>query len=698
MNINHNHNQNNLPSDDTGAEKEAGFRFEDPIWQDVESLKSLVPRLERLECGRVLRILTNFGHASTTLVPVHWGTKIPAFKRWQHLTPMDLNDDGFVRLLEKSNIAILTGPASDGLVSIDFDDEAAFEQFRSLNPELCETTRITRGARGCNLWMKLETGYPVGPQSFHDENGSALGEFRAGGAITVVDGLHPLGMLYSTKGQALANGDFSMIRWPESWRLPWTTPTADDYERLVGEFGEPFSETRNSVQINQPFFVGRFRAENIMLHDPALGFFRYCADDGVWHPVTGDLLKHEFSASLKTAADEAERPEINSRRNDNLLRSLVAQLKGLTEQRDAFHRTEVGVIHTESEMIRLVHGQRERLPFHPSYRSLARIPIHYNPEARCPRFVNELLLACLEREDLPLLQKLLGSFLLGSNPAHKVVIFEGPGGTGKSQLARIVDLVLGERSVAELRTEHLDGRFEMAAYVGKYLLAGRDVPGDFLARKGARFLKKLTGGDLLTIELKGVDARGELRGDFNILITTNARLSIALDGDVEAWKRRIVLFSFKRRGERRAIPNFAERLFQEESEGILNWFIEGAEAYLSDLSAHGELIMTAPQLQRRDELLYESDSVALFVKERLVAAPGSKISTWRMFPEYLDYCLERDLEEVAHVAFARRVGGHIQELHGGKSSENVMENGNRTRGYLGVDFRHNLPIHTGHTD
>lgn len=675
-----------------------GFRFEEPARSEPKRLPSLVNRFQGLGCGRVLRTMIKFGPFSTTLVPVARGTKKPCVSAWQQFELDTMADDGYVKRLEGGNIAILTGPASGGLVSIDFDDDAAYEEFRRLNPDLCANTITSRGARGCNLWLKLESEYPLGPQRLSDQSGASLGELRAGSCITVVEGTHPSGVTYTTSGTTLAVGEFSAIQWPERWVLPWRQNTIEPYDRLVERYGVPFLQGPNSIRINEPFFVGKFKAEHVILRDPSLGFYRYNDDDGVWHPVTEDVLKTEFSQSLKDAADEAGHTELIARRNDNLLRSFVGQLRGAVEARDAFRQRGGNVIHTREEMIQIIDGGRKSLPFDPAFRSLSKIPIRYNPDATCPRFVNELLAGALDPDDIALLQKLFGSFLLGTNPAHKLVIFEGPGGTGKSQICRLVDLVLGERNVAELRTEHIDGRFETASYVGKLLLAGRDVPGDFLERKGARFLKKLTGGDLITVERKGVNERGEIRGDFNVLITTNARLSIALDGDVEAWKRRIVLFAFRRRGERKTIPNFAEVLFREESEGILNWFIEGAERYLEEMKRSGDVFMTATQSRRRDDLLYESDSVAVFVRDCLMRATGEAVLSRFLFSHYENFCSEKGLDLVSKWAFEKRVGAHISEIHQGMKSENVNYNGLRSRGYAGVAFAKNSGCNTDNTD
>ena len=45
-------------------------------------------------------------------------------------------------------------------------------------------------------------------------------------------------------------------------------------------------------------------------------------------------------------------------------------------------------------------------------------------------------------------------------------------------------------------------------------------------------------------EGKGLNDGVVLQGNFNILITSNERLKVALEGDVDAWGRRLLLLEF----------------------------------------------------------------------------------------------------------------------------------------------------------
>ena len=104
---------------------------------------------------------------------------------------------------------------------------------------------------------------------------------------------------------------------------------------------------------------------------------------------------------------------------------------------------------------------------------------------------------------------------------------------GKSTLVRILEAIVGQ-NVCQLRTDLLAERFETSRFIGKTLLAGKDVSGNFLHSRGAHVLKALVGDDQLSGELKGLNAAPPILGQFDVAITCNSHLRLKLDGDAEA--------------------------------------------------------------------------------------------------------------------------------------------------------------------
>jgi len=172
--------------------------------------------------------------------------------------------------------------------------------------------------------------------------------------------------------------------------------------------------------------------------------------------------------------------------------------------------------------------------------------------------------------------------LLGYNRAQRLLILDGEAGRGKTQFANVMQGLVGMANVTQLRTKLLAERFELFRYLKKTLLVGVDVEADFLSTKGAAVLKGLVGGDWFDAEQKGGTGSFQVQGNFNVVITSNARLKVRLQGDVGAWKRRITIVRYEAPPPARKIPDFGAYLVRTEGSGILNWALLGAQKLLAD--------------------------------------------------------------------------------------------------------------------
>jgi len=150
---------------------------------------------------------------NAVLLPIRKGTKAPTRPGWQTITFSDTLKGTYRAALAKAPaVGVSLGIASEGLCSLDCDDEDFLEEMLALNPQLRPTLRTT-AKRGGNLWFVL-TDHP--PKSRKLKRvGNPVGEFRSTGSQTVIAGLHPEGMRYRPIVKAapirLAYGD---IIWP----------------------------------------------------------------------------------------------------------------------------------------------------------------------------------------------------------------------------------------------------------------------------------------------------------------------------------------------------------------------------------------------------------------------------------------------------------------------------------------------------
>lgn len=632
-------------------------------------------------CGGVVKKLRTLLGPDVTLLAVKFGEKSPVIKAWQNLTNAVMEDAAYLAQLEKGNIGVVLGGASGGLCAIDIDNNDAVEPFLVLNPRLRETLQ-TKGARGMQIWVRIDGEYP-GLKKITNEVDEDWGEWRATGGQSVIQGQHPDGMNY----QRINNVPpitvaFDDINWPENLRLPWVKDASD---LLTEEHGTAYAVgSSGALQINDYFLAARYSKEHMVLWEPLEEeFYQYDPENGLWSIVSEDKIKYQFGVDLKRVADETKHDGFLWKRTDGKNASLVKTLRGMTERRDAFKETPPA-IHFANGMLDLSSRPPRLMSFHPYYYSRNICPIAFDPEAECPRFINDLLRSALDEDDIELLQLWSGSVLLGRNPAQRFLLLTGTAGGGKSTLIEIIEKVIGEQNVAQLRTKFLGKQFEIYRYLGKTLLTGKEVNAEFLSEQDVAVLKALVGNDLLDAEKKHGTEQFQLRGTFNVAITCNSRLRLRLEGDGGAWERRLVIVEYSKPKPKVRITEFADKLIKEEGPGILNWMVEGAIQYLAEVAEFGDIQLTRAQKRRVEVLLEESDSVRQFVRQRVCVLGGVDVTVTEMLQGYTEFCEEMGWRAFAPREFQASLPDLMLDIHHAGKRHDIERGGKFQRGFNNV--------------
>ena len=86
----------------------------------------------------------------------------------------------------------------------------------------------------------------------------------------------------------------------------------------------------------------------------------------------------------------------------------------------------------------------------------------------------------------------------------KALFMYGPGDTGKSQLKRLVERLLGDGNYTGIDLQQMEARFGTSALYGRRLAGSSDM--SFMTVSELKIFKKATGGDVLFAEFKGQDS------------------------------------------------------------------------------------------------------------------------------------------------------------------------------------------------
>lgn len=470
-----------------------------------------------------------------------------------------------------------------------------------------------------------------------------------------------------------------------------TKQLTEEEKRVIDELTEtygvpiPFDHNGKAKGINQMFFSNKFARERQILYESAEhAFHEYQPETGLWKYKTDERVINELGHAVIHFIQAFGFEELLTHCTQVLFRQLTNLLKGNVEQINPFQRKR-GIIHAANGVLSLNDDPDVLLEFSPEYFSRNRSDVAVDPNAECPRFIQELLEPAITAEDILLLQKYCGQCLLGYNPSQTILLIPGTPGGGKSTLVSVIEKVIGLHNIAQLKVNHLSERFEVASFFGKTLLTGKDVPGNFLDNpRGANVLKSLVGGDRLSAEQKNLKRRFDIVGEFNIIITSNARLHLKLDSDIGAWQRRLLIVEFEKMPPKKPIPHFDDLLVTTEGSGILNWMIEGAIILLDELETFGRIQRSKEQMRRVDDLLAESDSVVAFVQNCVTPKNGDDVTVTELSEAYTHFCQERGWKQETVTSFETQIKNVMLQLHRVSRRNDILRNTKSQRGFKHV--------------
>jgi putative DNA primase/helicase len=463
------------------------------------------------------------------------------------------------------------------------------------------------------------------------------------------------------------------------------------FGRLIDKHGTPIHYTRNSFILNDVFWGAALLNNRTILYSPECDdFYEYAPKDGLWYPITKEKLTSQLHQLIVDLDKQVFKNSPIGRASTESFRSrAIASRRGLLEDKEAFIEARPRHAQVANGVVDFTNGEIALKGFHPDYKSLHASPLLYHAEAECPEFIK--LMAHLEECDRSAIQRAAGQMLVGRNLTQKIFIFEGEPNSGKSTIAEIILEVIGHRAVTELRTDHLKRQFELYDVHSKSLLIGADVAHDFLMQDGAEYLKKLVGGDYIKAEKKHSNQSFMFKGNLNILIISNCQLVLRLFSDAGAWKRRLVILNFpsSNRAPERNIPEYARKLIEKEGPGILNWMLQGAKQLLEDISESRGFVLTDEQKKRVEDRINESDSLSLFLKERISRAilPTPGIATSDILKAFSAFCHEHGWGQPSSKFIVNRLSELMPHLYGATSSNKIRNSdGDYVRGYMGIDW------------
>jgi len=255
-------------------------------------------------------------------------------------------------------------------------------------------------------------------------------------------------------------------------------------------------------------------------------------------------------------------------------------------------------------------------------------PIEYDPTAEAPTF--ELAVHGMlsypggqpfedQDEMLRHIEELLGYAIQPSRKIKVFILIYGPGDNGKSQLVKLVAIILGNDAIAFDRLSGVDGsnnRFATAKLVGKLVVADDDVDHEYLLPDG--LLKKIAEEKPLTAEEKFKKPFQFIAQVVVMLLANSLPKSRDLTRGMQTRAKVINLpRSFLKPSECSPDhpdiqrPELWKTIYEQEMPGVLNRLIAG----FYRVAARGDFLPPLSAVNAFNQWLMEANVVARFLED-----------------------------------------------------------------------------------
>lgn len=282
--------------------------------------------------------------------------------------------------------------------------------------------------------------------------------------------------------------------------------------------------------------------------------------------------------------------------------------------------------------------KRKLYPHRTEYFSINQIPheirLDTDPENGWKftnRFLTEIATA---PDDRNMLLQYLGYCMTRDTRQQKFMIIKGTGGTGKSRIINLFEMIMGGDNCSNIPLQDLNKRFYATNLYCQLLNSCADIPSS--AMDNIDVIKKATGEDALMYEKKGRDPV-TFRSYAKLLFSAN-KIPLNLDEKSDAYYRRLLIFEMNKKPQKRDY-GLDEKLRAEIDGTILAAVNALGELYASE---SGELKASKNSERLVNELYKEADSGKAFLEDCLRKVPGGRIKRSDLFEEYKQYCGENE--------------------------------------------------------
>lgn len=330
-------------------------------------------------------------------------------------------------------------------------------------------------------------------------------------------------------------------------------------EEELATMGIAFDQEKGKTTFNANVFADYFLSKHQLCIYENKCFYEYQC--GIWHPLEEEELMRRIRDRFQEVKKNLYRFYYGTEAVNILKLAATA-----TKEMDA-----------HKHLLNLANGMFDITAFEllhhsPEYLSTVRIPLVYDPDAKCERFeqfVAEIMDNDPERVNV--LQEIIGYLLTAEATIHKGFFFYGDGSNGKSLLLDIVTMLVGPENVSNLTLQDLEKSFNRSNLIGKTVNIATE---NEISAKGfnSQYFKAIVAGDRIQVEKKYQDSVSYAPICKLVFAVNNLPYS---PDKTHGLYRRMLIIPFNRRFDGKQADKHLKKKLQKELSGILNWALVG---------------------------------------------------------------------------------------------------------------------------
>ncbi|MFA6450909.1 MAG: phage/plasmid primase, P4 family [bacterium] len=286
------------------------------------------------------------------------------------------------------------------------------------------------------------------------------------------------------------------------------------------------------------------------------------------------------------------------------------------------------------------------LPHDEKYLSTIRLPYNFNPEAKCPRwvqFVNEALPDDSVARDF--LQEFMGLCLFPITKFHVFLILVGSGGNGKSVVLHVLKHLVGVQNCSFLRIDEIGMPHKGIKLMN--MLVNMATENEAKIVKDTALLKQIAAGDEEITDSEKFKPAVAFIPFTRLIFSSNNMMKFSDTSPGFRQRLRVISFDKVFRNTPKDNKNLKFELVAEEREGILQWCLEGYKR----LKERGYFIESETMKEAADGVRKSSSSVFIFVDERCHVDREVQDTRENLYRAYGDFCETNGYQRVSAQKF-----------------------------------------------